>query len=80
MTNSHNTDEEAYRAEVRDRIARNSGKKTSQGKFGIALTIIIVICFIAYGIFNFKGNTSSSTLSNINKQPTRPTRINKHPD
>src|SRR4029450_141992 len=67
-TNKNNIEEEAYRAEIREKYAHDStkkSKKTYQGRFGGAVIIIIVISFIIYGIFNFGGNKSSSTLSSI---------------
>jgi hypothetical protein len=67
-TNKNNIEEEAYRAELREKYAHDSttkSKKTSQGRFGGAVIIIIVISLMIYGIFNFGGKPSSNTLSSI---------------
>jgi hypothetical protein len=67
-TNKNNHEEEAYRAEVREKYAHESttkSKKSAHRQFRIAVIVIIAICAIIYGIFNYGGITSSSTSSSI---------------
>jgi hypothetical protein len=67
-TSKDHSEEESYRAEIRERLAHDSAtksKKTTQGKFGLIVIIIIILAFFVYGFFNFGGSTSTGNTSSI---------------
>jgi hypothetical protein len=70
--NKKSVEEEAYRAEIRERYANGSTakkKKTLKKLLGLIVIFVVAISVIIYGIFNFGGSTYSSEASNIDEQP-----------
>lgn len=71
--NKKSVEEEAYRAEIRERYANGSpAKRNKRFKklLGLIVIFVVAISAIIYGIFNFGGSTYSSKASNIDEQPT----------
>src|SRR3954465_11130400 len=71
--NKKSVEEEAYRAEIRERYASGAPakrKKTFKKLLGLIVVFVVAISAIIYGIFNFGGSTYSSKASNIDEQPT----------
>jgi hypothetical protein len=70
--NKKSVEEEAYRAEIRERYANGSpAKRNKRFKklLGLIVIFVVAISAIIYGIFNFGGSTYSSEVSNRDEQP-----------
>jgi hypothetical protein len=70
--NKKSVEEEAYRAEIRERYANGAPSKRNKRfkkLLGLIVMFVVAISAIIYGIFNFGGSTYSSEASNRDEQP-----------